>query len=117
MPPVPRSRACGNSSPTTSCSRRWTYSWQELPLRPRERTGAIVLAVALAIVVAIAHARYYLAYSFVASLVVWINLRPPRRQYGYVIAVAALLWGVRLVYHEPAGPTPDPPLEQLFYLT
>lgn len=84
---------------------------------PPERIAAIILAAVLAIVVAEVHARYYIAYSFAASFVMWVSLRPPRRQYVPVLVTAVALWGLRLLHHESTGAIVDPPLQQLIYLT
>jgi hypothetical protein len=81
------------------------------------RLPAILFSVLLAVLLAQTHARYYIAYSFAAAFVVWASTHPPKIRYLYVAAFAALLWGVRVFYHEPGASFADSAAERIFYLS
>ena len=81
------------------------------------RVAATLLAVWLACLLALAHSRYYIAYSFAAAAIVWLRTRPPRRRYLYVAAITGVLWAIRIAFGEQAAGPADPLPEQIFYVT
>jgi hypothetical protein len=81
------------------------------------RIVATLIAVSLACLLAVAHSRYYIAYSFAAAAIVWLRTRPPKRRYLYVAAIAAALWAIRIAFAEQGTGPADPLPEQIFYVT
>ncbi len=81
------------------------------------RIGATALAIWLALLLAVAHSRYYIAYSFAAAAIVWMRTRPPARRYLYVAAITAILWIIRLTAGQTGPSSADSLPEQIFYVT